>query len=209
MAKVYNPLAPVEAQDNFAYTLARVRWDVFGTLTFKGCVPRPSVAYGHAWRHFRTAAKVTGRPYCQLFVALRAELGEKNGRFHFHYLLGGTKSRNEMTLCHQLRHSWMGQTGATERMIRPYDNSLAGVAYVTKCLSGGDVYEMNKFITADQVTLSNSVYRVIESLERIAEDTRQALVKKRARDERASLSPRLMPPASTLSRKIGLLEHQA
>jgi hypothetical protein len=31
---------------------------------------------------------------------------------------------------------------------------------------------MNKYISADQVTLSLSVYRVIGSLERIAEDTR-------------------------------------
>lgn len=70
--------------------------------------------------------------------------------------------------------------------IRPYDHSQAGVAYLTKCLSGADVYEMNKFVSADEVTLSNSVYRVIGSLERIAEDTRLALAKKRARDERAA-----------------------
>jgi hypothetical protein len=48
------------------------------------------------------------------------------------------------------------------------------------------VYEMNKFISADQVTLSNSVYRVIGTLERIGEDTRLALAKKRARVERAA-----------------------
>ena len=57
---------------------------------------------------------------------------------------------------------------------------------ITKCLSSADVYEMNKFISANQVTLSNSVYRVIGSLERIAEDTRLALAKKRARVERAA-----------------------
>jgi hypothetical protein len=45
---------------------------------------------------------------------------------------------------------------------------------------------MNKFISADQVTLSGSVYRVIRCLERIAEDTRLALAKKRAADEAAS-----------------------
>jgi len=45
---------------------------------------------------------------------------------------------------------------------------------------------MNKFDSADQVTLSNSVYRVTGSMERIAEDTRIALAKKRARAERAN-----------------------
>jgi len=179
------PAAPSESSDNFAYTLARLRWDVFGTLTFKGCVPRRPVAYGHAWRHFRQASELNERPYAQLLIALRDELGELNGRFHFHYLLGGTGTRNAITLCHRLKDAWKGQTGALAK-IRPYDCSQAGVAYVTKCLSGADVYEMNKYLSADQVTLSNSVYRVINSLERIAEDTRLALVKKRAREERAA-----------------------
>ncbi len=179
------PAAPRESSDNFAYTLARIRWDVFGTLTFKGCVPRRRIAYGHAWRHFRQAAELTQRPYAQLLIALREELGELNGRFHFHYLLGGTHPRNAITLSHRLEYAWKGQTGAYAK-IRPYDCSQAGVAYVTKCLSGADVYEMNKYISADAVTLSDSVYRVIGTLERIAEDTRLALVKKRARDERAA-----------------------
>lgn len=174
-----------DSSDNFAYTLARIRWDVFGTLTFAGRVPRPPIAHGHAWRHFRQAAELTGQPYARLLLALRQELGEQNGRFHFHYLLGGTQTRNAITLSHRLEYSWKGQTGALAK-IRPYDDSQAGVAYVTKCLSGADVYEMNKFISADQVTLSSSVYRVIRSLERIAEDTRLALAKKRAADEAAS-----------------------
>lgn len=176
-----------ESSDNFAYTLARIRWDVFGTLTFKGKVPRERIAYGHAWRHLHQAAKLTGQPYASLLIALRAERGEQNGRFHFHYLLGGTEIRNAITLAHQLEYSWKGQVGAISK-IRPFDCSQAGVAYITKCLSGGDVYEMNKFISAEEVTLSRSVYQVIGSLERMARDTRLALVKKRARDERTALN---------------------
>lgn len=174
-----------ECADNFAWTLARIRWDVFGTLTFKGRVPRRRIAYGHAWRHLRQAAELSARPYAGLLIALREELGEQNGRFHFHYLLGGTQTRNAITLSHRLEYGWTGQTGAMAK-IRPYDHSQAGVAYLTKCLSGADVYEMNKFVSADEVTLSHSVYRVIGSLERIAEDTRLALARKRARDERAA-----------------------
>ncbi len=173
-----------ERSDNFAWTLGRIRWDVFGTLTLKGKVPRPQVARRMAWRHLNEAAKLSGQQYPQLLIALREELGEKTGRFHFHYLLGGTASRNIKTLCHQLEYSWKGQTGAMAK-IRPFDDSQAGVAYITKCLSGADVYEMKKFVSADQVTLSSSVYRVVRSLERIAGDARLALAKKRARVERA------------------------
>jgi len=156
------------------------------TLTFAGRVPRPAIAFGHAWRHFRQASELSDRPYSQLLIALRQELGEKNGRFHFHYLLGGTETRNAITLSHKLERSWKIQTGAQQVEVRPYDDSQAGVQYITKCLSGADVYEMDKFISADSVTLSNSVYRVVRSLERIAEDTRLALAKKRAADEAAS-----------------------
>lgn len=176
-----------ESSDNFAWTLARIRWDVFGTLTFSGKVPRPPVARRQAWCHMHEAAKLSGQPYSKLLIALREELGEMNGRFHFHYLLGGTQERNMITLCHRLEYSWKGQTGAIAR-IRPFDDSQAGVAYITKCLSGADVYEMNKFVSADQVTLSRSVYRVIRSLERMGRDTRLALVKKRARVERVALT---------------------
>ncbi len=49
-------------------------------LTFAGRVPRPSIAYGHAWRHFRQAAELSSQPYARLLIALRQELGEHNGR---------------------------------------------------------------------------------------------------------------------------------
>lgn len=160
--------------DSFAYSLARVRWDVFGTLTFRS-VPSPKRAYGRAWRFFRQAAELLQRPYSQLLIALRAEFGEMTGRFHFHFLLGGTETRNAITLGHQLEHVWFtlcGQ-GAISKC-RPYDRSRAGVAYVTKCLQAGtwgaNRYELNKFNLADTVTLSRSVFRVIRSLDRMGMD---------------------------------------
>jgi hypothetical protein len=161
--------------DSYAYSLARIRWDVFGTLTFRS-VPSPKRAYGRAWALMRQAAELVQRPYSQLLIALRAELGEMTGRFHFHFLLGGTQTRNEITLAHQLEHRWyvlLGQ-GAISKC-RPYDRSRAGVAYVTKCLGsktwGANHYELGKFNLADTVTLSRSVFRVIRSLDRMGTDT--------------------------------------
>jgi len=78
--------------DSYAYSLARLRWDVFGTLTFRS-VPTPKRAYGRAWAFMRRAAELVQRPYSQLLVALRAECGELTGRFHFHFFLGGTQTR--------------------------------------------------------------------------------------------------------------------
>jgi hypothetical protein len=160
--------------DSYAYSLARVRWDVFGTLTFRS-IPSTKRAYGRAWALMRLAAKLVQRPYSQLLIALRAELGEMTGRFHFHFLLGGTQARNEITLAHQLEHHWFGLFGqGAISKCRPYDRSRAGVAYLTKCLGqgtwGANEYELRKFNLADTVTLSRSVFRVIRSLDRMGTD---------------------------------------
>ena len=45
-------------------------------------------AYGMAFRWLQELAKVCGVPYNRLLIALRGEEGEKNGRFHFHCLVG-------------------------------------------------------------------------------------------------------------------------
>jgi len=173
--------------DNYAYSLARLQWDVFGTLTFRS-VPSTKRAFGRAWAHLHHAAELSERPYSKLLIALRPELGELGGRFHFHYLLGGTQTRNEITLAHQLEHHWFGLSGqGAIAKCRAYDHSRAGVEYVTKCLTEGTVgkneYELRKFNLSDSVTLSRSIFKVIESLDRIGADTRHARVKRRGSDE--------------------------
>ena len=177
--------------DSYAYSLARIQWDVFGTLTFRS-VPSPKRAYGRAWAHMRQAAELVERPYSQLLIALRAELGEMGGRFHFHYLLGGTWTRNAIALAHQLEHRWFGMFGqGAIAKCRAYDRSRAGVEYVTKCLEegvwGANEYELRKYNLADTVTLSRSVVLVIEDLERMGTDARRARVTNQAGDELASV----------------------
>jgi hypothetical protein len=154
--------------DSYAYSLARICWDEFGTLTFRS-VPSPKIAFGRAWALMHQAAEAVGRPYSLLLIALRAELGELTGRFHLHFLLGGTQTANAITLAHQLEHRWYGLSGqGAISKCRAYDDSRAGVEYVTKCLSqgcwGANEYELRKFNLADTVTLSASVFRVIRSL---------------------------------------------
>ena len=83
---------------------------------------------------------------------------------------GGTQTRNEITLAHQLEHRWYGLFGqGAISKCRAYDRSRAGVEYVTKCLSegcwGANEYELRKFNLADTVTVSRSVFRVIRSLD--------------------------------------------
>ena len=121
-------------------------------------------AYGLAFRWLQELAKVCGVPYNRLLIALRGEEGEKNGRFHFHCLVGGTATRNYHTLQHQAEWLWKIQTGGARVDVRQYDRSLAGADYVAKCL-GANAYELNKYSFANTVTLSASVIRLIAGID--------------------------------------------
>jgi hypothetical protein len=154
--------------DGLAYNLGRIDWDLFGTLTFRS-VPSIKRAHCRAFAFLRQTAVRVRRPFPELLWVLRSELGETNGRFHFHFLLGGSQTRNVITLSHQLEHSWGGRVGRNSiAKIRPYDRSRSGAAYVTKCLtegtSGANGYELSKFNLADQATVSYSTLRVMKQL---------------------------------------------
>ena len=158
------PVKRSEIATDFGLSLARVQWDFFATPTFKGSVPRVNIAFGMAWRWLQETAKVCGVPYNRLLIALRGEVGEANGRFHFHCLVGGTATRNYHTLQHQMEHLWKVIAGGARVDVRQYDRSLAGADYVAKCL-GANAYELGKYSFANTVTLSSSVIRLIAGMD--------------------------------------------
>jgi hypothetical protein len=160
------PIRRSEVATDFGITLARIQWDFFATMTFAGRVPKNNVAYGLAFAWLQELAKICGRPYNRLLVALRGEEGEQNGRPHFHCLVGGTLSRNYHTLQHQAEWVWKSLAGGARVDVRQYDRSLAGADYVCKCLGyGANAYELNKFNFANTVTLSASVIRLIAGID--------------------------------------------
>ena len=167
-----DPIRRSEVATDYSLTLARVRWDAFATLTFAGTVPRTNIAYGQTYRWLREVAGISGVPYKNLLIALRGEVGEWKGRFHFHCLVGGTATRNHHTLCHQMEHLWKVANGGARVEVRPYDRSLAGAEYITKCL-GANVYELNKYSLADSVTLSSSIFRLVAAMDRVYERRRR------------------------------------
>ena len=174
-----------ERRGDFAWTLSRVAWDLFITLSFRDPVPRPAICYGMAYRFFRAAGEVTAVPYNRLLIALRGELGEINGRFHFHALLGGTATRNAITLSHQLERQWRIISGNAIPQVRPYDRTLAGAEYVAKCL-GANRYELGKYNLADEVTLSHSVLAVIRAMDAKGRRRRDELMRRNGQVMKAS-----------------------
>jgi len=162
------PIRRSEVANDYSISLARIQWELFATLTFAGHVPKTKIAYGLAFRWLRELSNIAGVPYKTQLSALRGELGESKGRFHFHCLVGGTKTRNIHTLAHQAGWLWKRITSGARIEVRQYDSSLAGASYVCKCL-GANAYELGKYNFADQVTLSASCFRVIAEMDRVGE----------------------------------------
>lgn len=198
-----------ERRTDFAFTLARIHWDIFSTLTFQGSVPRPGICYGQAWRWCREVSEVCSVPYNRLLVALRGERGEQNGRFHFHVLVGGTTTRNTITLAHQLESLWKRGNRGARVECRPYDRAQAGPEYVAKCLgvSGANAYEVGKFSLADSVTLSSSVFRVIRGIEESGD--RRCGLHKRINGPFGSRAGILSAPAGGVASPLGLNDEAA
>jgi len=171
------PWVRSEVATDYSIILARVPWEFFGTPTFKGCVPRPDVCLSMFEKWKRAVCESFGVPQKRLLVALRGEVGEQKGRFHFHYLIGGTFSRNNHSDAARLAYLWKRVSCGARVEVRPYDRSRSGPEYISKCL-GANAYEVGKYALADSVTLSASVMRLITHLDamgdrRCGADTRK------------------------------------
>lgn len=94
----------------------------------------------------------------------REELGETNGRFHLHLLLGGIRdaARVNPKTCLACMGQWEAVTEAAlgraaMARVRTYQPDLCGAGYVLKGLTGADVslrganaYELSKLGTVNQ-----------------------------------------------------------
>lgn len=102
----------------------------------------------------------------RLLWLLRGEVGEMNGRFHYHALFAGlppymVADCNSDQTCLAVMSLWERIGGGIARC-RVYDPGLNGVDYCLKGLklaelAGSNFYEMGKFRAGCDVTISESV----------------------------------------------------
>lgn len=129
------------------YQLTRIRWQFFGSLTFRVAELPERVRLSMWFTAARKTAENFGLYFPTLPWCLRQEEGETTGRRHFHVLLGGLPSRAVTKSTNfALMAGWESVGGGMARY-RIFDRTLNGVDYVCKCLgmSGADVYESAKF----------------------------------------------------------------
>lgn len=152
-----------QSSKGIAYWLSLLDWDLFATLTFRNPLPPEGAGWALAWRHLHRVSDFLGTPYSSLLIALRSERGEIGDRFHFHYLLGRTRSSNLHSDAHRVGYDWHKATGG-HPVIRVYDPRLANEDYIEKGLGGANLYELGKYNKADRLELSRSVLKAVKFL---------------------------------------------
>lgn len=164
-----------------AYHLDRIMWQFFGSLTFTRAEMPTSERMCMVFALLRKIAKPLRVHFPEVLWVLRLEEGEITARRHFHLLIAGLPEWHvKRASCFALMRTWEGLGGGIARC-RIYDPRLAGVAYITKCLTspgvertgeqldrtlhrdrsldGANRYELGKFSSelVQQLTLSRSV----------------------------------------------------
>ena len=155
-------------EDPYVYQLSQVKWQFFGTLTFKSGRMPERVRLSMYFAMLRAVCKEFKIHFKRSVWCLRLEQGEMTGRWHFHYLLTGLPRQFvTKTTCFYLMNAWKQVNGGHSR-IRIFDNSLGGVCYTVKCLGlndPADIYESAKFgYQASQLMLSDGLQKILRSI---------------------------------------------
>lgn len=143
------------------------RWDVFGTGTFKGAPPSLPESQRLMYAHLYRVARALSTPFSHLVWVVRVEYGEKSGRLHYHYLLGGFQSSPTIGHMFWMNNLWEELPRCGMARHRLYDRRRHGVEYIVECLSDCDTqsrnhYELGKILLDGcEVTLSHSLSRAI------------------------------------------------
>ncbi len=155
------------------YTLQRVHWQFFGTLSFKSARLPERVRVSMFFALVRSVCRWHKVPFRKCVWALRQEPGEIGGRLHFHFLLKGlplyaVQDATSMSI----KAQWERLGGGMAR-VRKYDSRKQGLEYTLKCLKvtdgGANLYEVGKFShSVDGVMLSNSI-RDPANLDRVSD----------------------------------------
>lgn len=172
-------------------TVLRYRsWQLFGTLTFRGEVPKSGQAVRLVFAHLYRCAGALSIPFHRLIWVLRSEHGEKGGRAHYHLLLGWTGlAQATLGQAFFFNYLWTKLPRCGYARHRLYDPEQHGAAYVVSCLteadkSGANQYELGKFLLSGcDVMLSDSLVRAVAD-QRVHADrvrTNRECGKKRAR----------------------------
>jgi len=186
------------------YLLSNVEWQFWCTFTFQrevsDCVQASML---HAWmRELSSYGRVL--PTKLLWVC-RRELGEINGRRHFHALVAGLPSwAVTQGVCWRQMRTWNKRLKGGSARVYLFERALSGVEYTLKQLDrdGAQLYECRKFGSRSTVTLSNGLLALLSQKRARKQGSGQPLGDRHAdlgalTDESANKAPSLRTEAFT------------
>ena len=152
------------------FSLSKIEWQFFGTLTFR----EPSLRnretgisnYRRIMRYHTFGREISRSLYfsrknwkCVKFC-LRLEQGEIGGLWHFHFLMSGLPpGAVNIGSCKFMQWVWSHECKGGFCKIRLFDSRQNGVEYISKCLDPADKYEFSKFGLAQALTFSPACVR--------------------------------------------------
>jgi len=146
------------------HVLDKVRWQLFGTLTFRQERLPERVRLQMFFTLVRQIAKWRRVNFHRVIWALRLESGEKTGRLHFHFLMAGLTGNINLGLCKSIEAKWRS-IGGGHPLVEVYDLEL-DAGYILKENSlqiGGYQYETAKFSAQScQLIISHSLSRMVK-----------------------------------------------
>ena len=198
------------------YALRDAPWQVFGTFTFMNPLPVNREAEVLVRNTMRKACRMAHVHFESAWFLTRGELGELNGRFHFHMLIGNFPSLASTSgFCLDLKSYWsrlrlnVGSFAGIQGdicQVWPYESTLDGVSYVMKGVEryeyAGEAraYELTKFGLTDRITLSAALLRhVAWEVRRGAPETVKTLIQGEHSGPRSMAEPSQRSTCRTLS----------
>lgn len=163
--------------------LCRVQWQLFCTFTLRGeTVPERHLA-AMFFSLVRETASNFGVHFKQLIWCLRRESGERTHRRHLHALIAGLPAYAiTPRVCRATESIWE-RLGGGWAVVRVFDSTLAGTDYILKGLEqaqrsydlqGANLYEFQKFGGRSDLTLSESLIRVVMGRRQLAKRGRSS-----------------------------------
>jgi hypothetical protein len=145
------------------HLLGRIRWDLFGTLTYltrdEEISRRRQLCTWFAFA--RWVADRSGIHFPRAVWVLRRELTETSARPHLHFLFAGVPELARVSHFRLAAMNAWESLGCGMARIRTYDHALAGVDYIADLLhynsgTGANEYEARKFGHADELIVSHT-----------------------------------------------------
>ena len=152
----------------FSFVVGQVPWKIFSTLTYRD-EPSEQLAKRHLEKWLRWVAHIGGEKYKRLLYLGRVEKGEVGRRLHLHVLIVVPEEVIGYFVtpegCVPVAHKRWGKGLTKFRRVKGEDDPA--VAYLLKETSGADAYELGKTARAQQLVISNALYRYAKCRKRV------------------------------------------